>query len=59
MIFSKLFVLFQISEARLDMAWGEEADDFVAHEVLLHTTNLQVLEAKDWQNDDDCGTYLR
>ena len=60
MIFSKFFVLatFQISEARFDMAW-EEPDVFIPQEDMLLTTNLQVLEAKDWHNHDDCGTYLR
>ena len=58
MKFAQFFLIFQISEARFDLAWGEP-ETFRPQEDLLLITNLQILEAKDWHNGDDCGSYFR
>jgi hypothetical protein len=58
MKFAQFFIFFQISEARFNLAW-EEPEIFIPQEDLLLTTNLQILEAKDWHNGDDCGSFFR
>ena len=46
-------------DARFDMQWDEESFMKKPNGALIQVANTNVLEARDWQNGDECGTYLR
>ena len=58
MSFFLIFLTIEI-DARFDLQWDQNNYMEKVEGAMIQVANTNVLEARDWQNGDECGTYMR